>query len=67
MRESATFDRATIAEIQRAAETGIYDIRGGGAKRKVPHFYDLLFLGASMSRYPHEAYLVRSVHNYYLD
>jgi hypothetical protein len=30
MRESATFDRNTIAEIQRAAETGIYDIRGWG-------------------------------------
>ena len=28
LRESATFDRLTIQEIQRAAETGIYDIRG---------------------------------------
>src|SRR5438552_15596841 len=56
LRESATFDRATIASIQRAAETGIYDIRGWGAKRKVPHFDDLLFLGASMSRYPLEGY-----------
>ncbi|MDR6353958.1 hypothetical protein Q3H58_000629 [Pseudomonas psychrotolerans] len=27
LRESATFDRLTIQEIQRAAETGIYDIR----------------------------------------
>ena len=35
LRESATFDRATIADIQRAAETGIYDIRGGGAKRRL--------------------------------
>jgi methylamine---glutamate N-methyltransferase subunit C len=59
LRESATFDRATIAEIQRAAETGIYGIRGGGAKRKVPHFDDLLFLGASMSRYPLEGYRER--------
>ena len=59
MRESATFDRATIADIQRAAETGIYDIRGGGAKRRVPHFDDLLFLGASMSRYPLEGYRER--------
>jgi len=33
----------TISEIQRAAATGIYDIRGGGAKRKLPHFDDLLF------------------------
>jgi len=55
-RESATFDRHTIAEIQRAAATGIYDIRGFGAKRKLPHFDDLLFLGASMSRYPLEGY-----------
>jgi glutamate synthase domain-containing protein 2 len=55
-RESATFDRHTIAEIQRAAATGIYDIRGFGAKRPVPHFDDLLFLGASISRYPLEGY-----------
>jgi glutamate synthase domain-containing protein 2 len=56
LRESSTFDRYTIHEIQRAAETGIYDIRGFGAKRKVPSFDDLLFLGASMSRYPLEGY-----------
>ncbi|MDH2434099.1 FMN-binding glutamate synthase family protein [Pokkaliibacter sp. MBI-7] len=56
LRESATFDRLTIQEIQRAAETGIYDIRGGGTKRKLPHFDDLLLLGASMSRYPLEGY-----------
>jgi glutamate synthase domain-containing protein 2 len=58
-RQSATFDRNTISEIQRAAETGIYDIRGGGAKRKLPHFDDLLFLGASISRYPLEGYRER--------
>ncbi|MEV0356299.1 FMN-binding glutamate synthase family protein [Nocardia sp. NPDC050697] len=58
-RESATFDRGVIAEIQRAAETGIYDIRGWGAKRRLPHFDDLLFLGASMSRYPLEGYRER--------
>ncbi|TRO45164.1 FMN-binding glutamate synthase family protein [Pseudomonas sp. ALS1279] len=56
LRESATFDRLSIQEIQRAAETGIYDIRGGGTKRKLPHFDDLLLLGASMSRYPLEGY-----------
>ena len=56
LRESATFDRTTMAEIRRASDTGIYDIRGFGAKRKVPHFDDLLFLGASMSRYPLEGY-----------
>jgi len=59
LRESATFDRATIAAIQRAASTGVYDIRGWGAKRRVPHFDDLLFLGASMSRYPLEGYRER--------
>ena len=56
LRESATFDRPTIAAIQQAANTGIYDIRGWGAKRKLPHFDDLLFLGASVSRYPLEGY-----------
>ncbi|MFI8595348.1 FMN-binding glutamate synthase family protein [Microbacterium sp. NPDC078428] len=56
LRESATFDRATIHDIQRAAATGVYDIRGWGAKRPLPHFDDLLFLGASMSRYPLEGY-----------
>ncbi|MEP9353777.1 FMN-binding glutamate synthase family protein [Xanthobacter sp. KR7-65] len=55
-RFSSTFDPATLAEIRRAAATGIYDIRGGGTKRKLPHFDDLLFLGASMSRYPLEGY-----------
>ena len=53
---SQTFTSEINAEIRRAAETGIYDIRGGGAKRKLPHFDDLLFLGASMSRYPLEGY-----------
>jgi len=56
LRESATFDRATIAAIHQAAASGIYDIRGWGAKRALPHFDDLLFLGASMSRYPLEGY-----------
>ena len=54
--QSATFTPAVNAEIRRAAATGIYDIRGGGAKRAVPHFDDLLFLGASVSRYPLEGY-----------
>src|SRR5690349_7627015 len=59
LRESTTFDRAVIDEIQRAAREGMYDIRGFGAKRRVPHFDDLLFLGASMSRYPLEGYRER--------
>ncbi|MDA0335988.1 MAG: FMN-binding glutamate synthase family protein [bacterium] len=58
-RKSATFDDYTLSEIRRAAATGIYDIRGGGAKRRLPHFDDLLFLGASMSRYPLEGYRER--------
>jgi len=55
-RKSATFDDAAIAEIRRASVTGIYDIRGGGTKRKLPHFDDLVFLGSSISRYPLEGY-----------
>ena len=55
-RKSATFDDYTLSEIRRAAATGIYDIRGGGAKRSLPGLDDLLFLGASMSRYPLEGY-----------
>jgi methylamine---glutamate N-methyltransferase subunit C len=58
-RFSATFDPYTLSEIRRAAATGIYDIRGAGAKRKLPHFDDLLFLGASISRYPLEGYRER--------
>jgi len=55
-RKSATFDDYTLSEIRRAAATGIYDIRGGGTKRPLPGLDDLLFLGASMSRYPLEGY-----------
>jgi len=55
-RKAAAFDDYTLSEIRRAASTGIYDIRGGGSKRRLPHFDDLLLLGASMSRYPLEGY-----------
>src|SRR6202166_126879 len=58
-RKSATFDDYTLSEIRRAAATGLYDIRGAGAKRRLPHFDDLLFLGASISRYPLEGYRER--------
>ena len=54
--QSETFSSAINSEIRRAAATGIYDIRGGGSKRRVPNFDDLLFLGASISRYPLEGY-----------
>ncbi len=56
VRPSATFSLEVLAEIHRAADEGIYEIRGFGAKRKLPNFDDLLFLGASMSRYPLEGY-----------
>lgn len=56
LRESYTYDRKVIAEIRRAANTGIYRIRGWGAKRELPTLDDLVFLGASMSRYPLEGY-----------
>ncbi len=58
-KRSWTFSNDVNAEIRRAAATGIYDIRGGGSKRRLPHFDDLLFLGASISRYPLEGYRER--------
>ena len=56
LRESYTFDRNTIDYIRHAAHTGLYRIRGFGAKRDIPNFDDLLMKGASMSRYPLEGY-----------
>jgi methylamine---glutamate N-methyltransferase subunit C len=56
LEESAGYDRHTIHYIQHAAASGLYEIRGLGAKRRLPHFDDLLFLGASLSRYPLEGY-----------
>ena len=58
-RPSHLFSPTVVAEIQRAAATGLYEIRGYGAKRRVPCFDDLVFLGASMSRYPLEGYRER--------
>ena len=54
--ESYSFDRHALRYIQQAAERGVYDIRGMGAKRRLPTFDDLVFLTASMSRYPLEGY-----------
>jgi glutamate synthase domain-containing protein 2 len=54
--ESWGYDRKTIDYIQNASAHGLYEIRGLGAKRQVPHFDDLLFLAASLSRYPLEGY-----------
>ncbi|MBT6118367.1 MAG: FMN-binding glutamate synthase family protein, partial [Rhodospirillaceae bacterium] len=59
LRESASFPREVLAEIHRAADQGVYDIRGFGAKRRLPSFDDLVFLGASVSRYPLEGYRER--------
>lgn len=56
IRDSGIFPPHVIAEIQRAADQGVYEIRGLGARRTVPSFDDLVFLGASMSRYPLEGY-----------
>ena len=55
-RESAVYDRTCMDYIHRAAAHGLYEIRGLGAKRKLPHFDDLVFLAASLSRYPLEGY-----------
>jgi glutamate synthase domain-containing protein 2 len=56
LEESAGYDRRIIDYIQRASATGLYEIRGLGAKRRVASFDDLVFLGASLSRYPLEGY-----------
>ncbi len=59
--ESAGYDRKIIDYIHRASATGLYEIRGLGAKRHVPHFDDLVFLAASLSRYPLEGYREKCV------
>ncbi|HEY1433387.1 MAG TPA: glutamate synthase-related protein, partial [Stellaceae bacterium] len=59
LRRSATFSPEVIAEIERAADEGLYQIRGFGALRPLPSFDDLVLLGASVSRYPLEGYRER--------
>ncbi len=59
LEESAGFNKNVIEYIQRASASGLYEIRGIGAKRKVPNFDDLLFLAGSASRYPLEGYRER--------
>jgi len=59
--ESAGFHRHVVSYIRRAADYGLYDIRGMGAKRAVPSFDDLVFLTASASRYPLEGYREKCV------
>jgi len=55
-RRSGAFPPEVIAQIQRTATEGHYEIRGWGAKRDLPSFDDLLFLTASLTRYPLEGY-----------
>jgi glutamate synthase domain-containing protein 2 len=55
-RRSHIFPPEVIAQIQRTAAEGHYEIRGWGAKRDLPSFDDLLFLTASLTRYPLEGY-----------
>lgn len=59
--ESYGYDRKTLDYIRNAAAHGLYEIRGMGAKRKLPNFDDLVFLGASLSRYPLEGYREKCV------
>ncbi len=61
LEESYSFNRNTIAYIQEAADHGVYDIRGMGAKRRLPSFDDLVLLTASLSRYPLEGYREKCV------
>ncbi|MQA07739.1 MAG: FMN-binding glutamate synthase family protein [Pseudonocardiaceae bacterium] len=55
-RRSHSYPPEAIAQIQRMADEGHYEIRGWGAKRQLPTFDDLVFLSASVSRYPLEGY-----------
>src|SRR6202795_4373970 len=62
-RHSAAFSPEVIAEIDRAADQGLYQIRGFGTLRRLPSFDDLVLLGASISRYPLEGYRERCATN----
>src|SRR3984885_6492326 len=56
---NASFPPEVMARVHELAETGQYPIRGLGAPRKLPTFDDLVFLTASVSRYPLEGYRER--------
>jgi methylamine---glutamate N-methyltransferase subunit C len=56
---SHTFPPSVIGQIHEMAEVGRYEIRGWGAKRQLPTFDDLVFLSASLTRYPLEGYRER--------
>lgn len=53
---SYTFPPEVISQIHHMSELGRYEIRGWGARRRIPTFDDLVFLTASASRYPLEGY-----------
>jgi methylamine---glutamate N-methyltransferase subunit C len=61
LEESYSFSKSAIAYVHEAADRGVYDIRGLGAKRRLPTFDDLVFLTASLSRYPLEGYREKCV------
>lgn len=56
---SHSYPPSVIGQVHDMAEVGRYEIRGWGAKRRVPNFDDLVFLTASLSRYPLEGYRER--------
>ena len=58
LQRSAVFEPTVIEEIQRKAETGLYQIRGYGAlrERRWATFDDLTFLTCSLTRVPLEGY-----------
>ena len=56
---NSTFPPDVISRIHTMAESGLYPIRGLGARRSVPSFDDLVFLTSSASRYPLEGYRER--------
>ncbi|MBD2102556.1 FMN-binding glutamate synthase family protein [Leptolyngbya sp. FACHB-261] len=56
LKTSSTFSPEVIDAIQERAELGRYIIRGYGALRNVPRLDDLVFLTASLTRFPLEGY-----------
>jgi len=58
-RPSFTFTPTVIDQVHTMAEEGRYEIRGWGAKRRLPTFDDLVLVTASASRYPLEGYRER--------
>jgi methylamine---glutamate N-methyltransferase subunit C len=57
--QNHSFPPDVIARVHEMAASGHYPIRGLGARRRLPTFDDLVFLTASVSRYPLEGYRER--------